>query len=234
MSRDRGSLARRRYVELGDDPSGKAWRQFQSYLLAVGDPPPRPGAACRDHDQMPSQDSVFDTERLVIRAATEQDVDLLYMLWTDPRVMVHVGFPHGLRITRQEIEESLQGLFDSEFERVLVVELKATGETIGQCGMHAPDEEGIAGTDVKLLPAFWGHKYGIEVKRGLISYLFAHTPCTAVQATPNVDNVASIKMQEAVGGVRVGEQVYEFPESMRDYTTPVHHYIYRVYRQDWE
>jgi RimJ/RimL family protein N-acetyltransferase len=183
---------------------------------------------------MPSQYTVFDTERLVIRAATEQDIDLLYELWTDPHVMVYVGFPHGLRISRQEIKQRLQRPFKSEFERVLVIELRATGEVIGQCGMHAPDEEGIAETDIKLLPVFWGHKYGLEVKRGLVSHLFAQTSCIAVQATPNVDNVASIKMQEAVGGVRLGDQVYEFPESMRDYTKPVHHYIYRVYRKDWE
>ncbi len=47
-------------------------------------------------------------------------------------------------------------------------------------------------------------------------------------------NIASIKMQEAVGGVRIGEDVYEFPESMREFTTPVHCYIYRVYRNAWE
>jgi RimJ/RimL family protein N-acetyltransferase len=182
---------------------------------------------------MSSLNRVFETERLVIRIATEQDTGLLYELWTDPRVMSNVGFPDGLRITRQEIESRLRRLFDSEFDRVLVVELKATGQAIGECGMHAPDEEGIADTDIKLLPAFWGHKYGQEVKRGLVSHLFANTRCRAVQATPNVGNVASIKMQEAVGGVRVGEQVYEFPESMREYTTPVHHYIYRVYRKDW-
>ena len=184
--------------------------------------------------KMPSQHAIFDTERLVVRTATAQDVDLLYELWTDPRVMAGVGFPRGLRTTREEIENRLRKPSDSEFERVLTVELKATGQAIGQCGMHTPDEEGVAKTDIKLLPAFWGHKHGVEVKRGLVAHLFAHTGCTAVQATPNVGNVASIKMQESVGGVRVGEKVYEFPESMRDYTTPVHHYIYRVYREDWE
>jgi RimJ/RimL family protein N-acetyltransferase len=170
----------------------------------------------------------------VIRTATEQDVDLLYELWTDPRVMANVGFPHGLRITRRQIEQQLQEPFESEFERVLMVELKAGGQALGQCIMHAPNQAGIAETDIKLLPAFWGHKYGVEIKRGLITHLFTHTACTAVEATPNVGNVASIKMQEAVGGVRVGEEVYEFPESMRDYTVPVHHYIYRVYRRDWK
>ena len=184
--------------------------------------------------RMPSQHTVFDTERLIVRATTAQDVDLLYELWTDPRVMAHVGFPHGLRTTQEEIENRLRKPSESEFEQVLMVELKATEEAIGQCHMRAPDEEGIAETDIKLLPAFWGHKYGVEVKRGLVAHLFMHTACTAVGASPNVDNVASIKMQESVGGVRVGEQVYDFPESMRDYTTPVHHYIYHVYREDWE
>ena len=99
--------------------------------------------------------------------------------------------------------------------------------------MHRPNPEGIARTDIKLLPAFWGKRYGVEVKRALLSHLFTHTDCVAVEAGPNVNNIASIKMQEAVGGVRVGEAVHEFPEKMRDYTTPVRHYVYRVERSDW-
>lgn len=183
---------------------------------------------------MSLQHTVFETERLLVRAAREQDAGVFYELWTDPRVMVNVGFPQGLRITREEIEKRLGKPFESAFERVLLVELKATGQAIGECAMHFPDEDGIAETDVKLLPAFWGHKYGVEVKRGLVGYLFSHTACRAVGASPHVNNIASIKMQEAVGGVRVGEGVYEFPESMRDYTTPVHHYFYHVYRETWE
>ena len=89
--------------------------------------------------KMPSQHTVFNTERLVVRTATGQDVDLLYELWTDPRVMTNVGFPQGLRTTREEIEARLQKPSESEFEQLLVVELKATGQAIGQCLMHAPD-----------------------------------------------------------------------------------------------
>lgn len=185
---------------------------------------------------MPSGDTViFETERLVIRVATVADVDLFYDLWTNPQVMKNVGFPQGLRITRSELKQRLQNQgSETEFERMLVIELKATGQTIGECMMHRPNQEGIAEPDVKLMPTFWGSKYGVEVWRRLLAYMFTHTDCDAVQATPNVENVASIKMQEAVGGVRVGEDVYQFPESMRDYTTSVHHYIYRVYRMAWE
>jgi RimJ/RimL family protein N-acetyltransferase len=183
---------------------------------------------------MTSQHTVFETKRLLIRAATEEDVDLLYELWTDPRVMSYVGFPQGLQTTREKIRQQVRGPYESEFGRVLVVVLKTIGQAIGECAMKLPDEEGIAETDVKLLPAFWGHRYGTEVKHGLVGHLFSHTSCIAVGASPNVENIASIKMQEAVGAVRIAEHIYEFPESMRDYTTPVHHYIYHVYREGWE
>jgi len=100
--------------------------------------------------------------------------------------------------------------------------------------MYRPDDGGISRTDVKLLPEFWGCRYGAEVKQGLVDYLFAHTDCQAIEGTPNIKNHASIKMQEAVGAVRIGQNTFRFPESMASFTTPVHHYIYHVFRQDWE
>jgi len=177
---------------------------------------------------------VFETPRLVVRLASEADAELFLSLWTSPQVMSNVGFPNGLPITREEIVAQLRARGPSEFEHRLVIELQDSGEAIGECFMRRPNEQGMAETDIKLLPAFWGKKYGVEVKRALVDHLFTHTDCTAVEASPNVDNVASIKMQEAVGGVRVGEGTFEFPESMRAFTTPVHTYVYRVYRDTWE
>ena len=176
---------------------------------------------------------VFETERLWVRVASAEDVDLFYELWTHPRVMGNVGFPKGLPITREEIVELLGKQEGRVFDSRLIVFLRETDEPIGECKLGWPNEEGISTTDVKLLPQFWGSKYGVEIKRALVDYLFTHTPCTAVEATPNVANIASIKMQEAVGGVRVGEDVFLVPESRLDYQTPVHHYIYRVYRDSW-
>ncbi|MCB8966752.1 MAG: GNAT family N-acetyltransferase [Ardenticatenaceae bacterium] len=174
---------------------------------------------------------VFTTERLIVRKATDADVDLLYQLWTDPRVMVHVGFPQGLSITRPQIAASIQQQPESEFDCYLIVVQKDGETAVGECKLGAPNPDGISETDIKLLPQFWRQGYGVEIKRALVNYLFTHTDCRAVQATPNVNNIASIKMQEAVGGVRVGESVFEFPAALRDSTTPVHHYVYHVYRQ---
>ena len=179
---------------------------------------------------------VFETERLKIRRAKDSngDVELYYRLWTDPKVMTQVGFPHGLKITREGIREGLKGAGDTVFERKLIVVQKETGRAIGECKLGKPNDEGISQTDIKLLPEFWGKGYGTEIKQGLVDYLFTHTDCTAVKATPNKNNIASQKMQEAVGGRKIKEDVFRFPEEMRGYTVDVHYYLYLVYRKDWE
>jgi RimJ/RimL family protein N-acetyltransferase len=157
---------------------------------------------------------IFTTARLKIRKAlpTEEDVEMYFRLWTDPRVMTNVGYPHGIAITREKMRQMLETQGQSEFNHLLVIERRSDGQRLGECALHPPDENGIAGTDVKLLPAYWGHAYGVEVKRGLLDYLFTHTDCHAVRASPNVNNRPSIRMQEAVGGQRIEEFVYEFPE----------------------
>ena len=177
---------------------------------------------------------VFETDRLIVRLATVEDVVLIHNLWNDPRVMTNVGFPRGLCITRDRLVEQYLEREGNEFERLLIVELKETNQAIGQCKMEHPNEESVVEPDVKLLPAFWGHKYGTELWRAMVAYEFTHTGCDAVIGSPNVENIASIKMQEAAGAVRVDAGVYEFPESMRDYTIPVHYYVYRLSRADWE
>jgi [ribosomal protein S5]-alanine N-acetyltransferase len=183
-----------------------------------------------------SQDNkiVFETERLTVRLATLEDAGIFYRLWTDPQTMSNVGFPYGLPVTLEDVKRKISMGGISEFQQLLIVEIKSTGEVIGECKLHRPDRDGIAATDVKLLPEFRGNRYGLELKRGMLDYLFTHTDCKEIEATPNVGNIASIKMQEAVGGVQVGESVYEFPESERSYTTPVHHYIFRVSRDTWQ
>jgi RimJ/RimL family protein N-acetyltransferase len=96
------------------------------------------------------------------------------------------------------------------------------------------DDSGVSETDVKLLPQYWGKGYGTEIKRALVDWLFTNTDCRIIRATPNRNNIPSQKMQEAVGGRRVGEGVCEFPESMRDHTVDVPYYIYEVTRKTWE
>lgn len=179
---------------------------------------------------------LFETKRLRVRKAevTDQDVEFFYKLWTNAQIMSFVGYPQGLKITREEIKQNIERHYSSDFDSRLIVEEKHSDQILGECKMGKPDSSGISETDVKILPGYWGLGYGTEVKQGLVDFLFSHTNCIKIKATPNKNNIASQRMQEAVGAKRTGEGIYHFPENMKEYTVDVPYYVYIVEKRDWE
>jgi phosphoglycolate phosphatase len=153
---------------------------------------------------------IFRTERVSVEAPQQSDASFFISLWSDSRVMSFVGFPGGLSC--DEEQTALRMAHDNErgkvFGRPLLVRLTDGNRRAGECFMSLPDEEGLSETDVKLHPRFWGEGYGTEIKKGLIEYIFSHTEARGVKATPNINNKASIRMQEKCGGVCLGEGLY--------------------------
>jgi len=178
----------------------------------------------------------LETARLrIIPAVAQPDhIEFLYRIWTNPEVMKFVGFPQGLRTDREQIRGQLSSAPQSEFGRCLLVSHRDSGTLVGECKLGTADADGIAHTDVKLLPEFWGRGFGTEVKRALVDHLFRETGCRGVRATPNQKNEASIRMQEAVGGIKVSEGCHRFPDQMRSYTSDVPYFEYVVWRTVWE
>lgn len=80
-----------------------------------------------------------------------------------------LGVPNGLKITAEEIAAKIGEQGAGVYGRYLVAELKATGQTIGECKLYLPNDEGISETDVKLLP------HSQKIDAGLTNY----TPYTA-------------------------------------------------------
>jgi len=182
----------------------------------------------RDHERLTAP---FATRRLIVRPAAEDDAAFIAGLWSDPRVTRFVGFPHGIPSALDDVPRRIRrgvGL------TALWVALDAAGrEPIGQCLLGAPDAEGVAEPDIKLAPAFWGQGYGKELWAAIVDQVFLRSACAAVRGTPNVANVASIRMQKAAGMRRVGRGVSEFPVAMRAYAEPVTYYVYELTRGEW-
>ncbi|MCK4312080.1 MAG: N-acetyltransferase [Candidatus Cloacimonetes bacterium] len=176
---------------------------------------------------------IFQTERLKVRKPENIDIEMYFKLWNSSEVIQNVGFPQGLKITKEKISEQIKKQDETEYDKTLVVVEKFSGKAIGECKLGFPNEEGISITDIKLLPEFWGNSYGKEIKNALCLYLFSRTYCKIVEASPNKENSASQKMQEICGGVKVRESVYHFPESMQDYTEDVHSVIYHIHKKKW-
>lgn len=180
---------------------------------------------------------VFETERLIIRLAqpAEEDIAIYHRLWNHPQVMINVGFPQGLGISKEDISAKLAQQDNAPFDCRLLVVRKKDGTIIGESKLGYPDDNGVSSTDVKLFPEFWNQGYGSEIKQGLVNYLFSHLPqCQAIKADPAKTNIGSQKMQEHVGGIRIeAGQQYPIPNAEK-YIPDEDHYLYMVFRESWQ
>jgi RimJ/RimL family protein N-acetyltransferase len=174
----------------------------------------------------------FETPQLIVRVATSGDASFIVLLWSDPRVVRHVGFPRGIPTAAEDVPRRIER--GKGLDALLIAELRASREPIGQCMLGTPDACGTSEPDIKLHPSFWGRGYGRELWAALIDQLFRHSPCAMVRGTPNIENTASVRMQESAGMRRVGGGTFEFPDSMKPFTEPVPYALYEITREEWD
>jgi RimJ/RimL family protein N-acetyltransferase len=147
----------------------------------------------------------LETERLVLRRFTEDDVENLVELDSDPDVM---RFINGGRATpRDEIENDVLPTFLDYYERFAgygfwaAVE-KSTGQFVGWFhfrpaeGAHADEEIELG---YRLRKSAWGKGYATEGSRALIEKGFADFGVQRVVASTMVVNVGSRRVMEKAG-----------------------------------
>jgi RimJ/RimL family protein N-acetyltransferase len=149
--------------------------------------------------------SIFlETERLVLRRFTEDDVDNLVELDSDPDVM---RFINGGRPTpRNEIESDVLPAFLDYYERFAgygfwaAVE-KSTRRFVGW--FHFRPAKGAPADEIelgyRLRKSAWGKGYATEGSRALIDKGFADLGVQRVVAFTMVVNVASRRVMEKAG-----------------------------------
>jgi RimJ/RimL family protein N-acetyltransferase len=146
----------------------------------------------------------LETERLVLRQFTEDDVDNLVELDSDPDVM---HFINGGRPTpRREIESDVLPTFLDYYERFpgygfwVAIE-KSSGRFVGWFHFRPataahPNEVELG---YRLLKSVWGKGYATEGSRALIDKGFAELGVQRVVAFTMVVHVASRRVMEKAG-----------------------------------
>ena len=146
----------------------------------------------------------LESERLVLRRFTEDDVDNLVELDSDPEVMRFIT--GGRPTSRDEIEKEVLPTFLGYYERYAgygfwaAVE-KSTGRFVGW--FHFRPDRGAPPGDIelgyRLRRSAWGKGYATEGSRALIDKGFAELGVRRVVASTMVVNVASRRVMEKAG-----------------------------------
>lgn len=143
---------------------------------------------------------MIETERLIFRRFTPDDLPLLIEQRSDPEVSRYLGGP-----ARQNPEALAKRMrfYISCYEQFgfgsCAMLWKPTGEIIGAAGLQPLEDTGEIEVGYSLVKDFWGMGLGTEAARGWLEYGFNTAGLERIVAIAVEANTASRRIMEKLG-----------------------------------
>ncbi|WP_397451778.1 GNAT family N-acetyltransferase [Pseudomonas sp. NA-150] len=144
---------------------------------------------------------LLQTERLLIRELTAQDVSALAAILGDAQVMRHsVGGVLSAKATREFIAGCVFSYQANDFGPWAVIE-KSSSTFIGFCGLNAELVEGAEEVEIgyRFARPFWGRGFATEAARATRDYAFGVIGIDSLIAIVEPENIASVNVIEKLG-----------------------------------
>ncbi len=158
---------------------------------------------------------LLETERLIIRNWREQDRNLFHIINSDEQVMAFFPFKRS-RQQSDEMMNRIQSSISSNGYGFTALELKATNEPIGFCGLadataEDPQFKELIEIGWRLAPKFWGKGYATEAAKRLLEFGFEELGLSEVVSFAVHNNHRSTSVMERIGMQRRPEQDFDHP-----------------------
>lgn len=150
----------------------------------------------------PIQATILETERLLLRRLTMDDLDALCALYRDPEVRRY--FPDGT-LTYEETKDELAWIIDVYYRQygwgLWATIHKATNTFIGRCGLLPWTIEGRSEVEIAYLldKAYWGQGLATEAARAIRDYGFEQLNLSRLICVIDREHHASQKVATNIG-----------------------------------
>ena len=144
----------------------------------------------------------LETERLLLRPLTMDDLDVYADFYADPEVTRYLG--SGQTMTRRQTEAQLRDLIQREERNgfgLRSVVRKEDRRLLGRSGLHRWEIEGVEETEVGWVfgKEFWGHGYATEAGLAVRDHALAELGHTRLIALIKRENGRSQKVAAKLG-----------------------------------
>ena len=159
--------------------------------------------------------TVLETERLVLREWTAEDVDVLFRMCSDPQTMRHIGDGKAwqdVARARLWLERVTTAYAERGYGPWAVVE-KATGEVVGSCGFTFLPKLNEVDFGYVFAREHWGRGFATEAARAAIRDGFERLGFTEVTANTDEEHAVSRRILEKLGFEYRGPRRYEGDEA---------------------
>ena len=168
---------------------------------------------------------LFETQRLIGRPLSRQDLPALTEILSDPEVMKYsVRGVCDENATRNFIDWCLECYASHGMGPWALVE-KGSSDLVGFCGVGPEMVDGVeeANLGYRLARRYWNQGLASEAVKGVVDYAFARRQRASVVVIIEPEHVASLRVAEHAG-------VKEF-DVLEFHGRPVR--LYRLTCQDW-
>lgn len=120
--------------------------------------------------ELPMQ-KVLETERLILRELTPEDVERVFALLSDPITMQFWPKPFDREGAESWLKRAITSYRENGFGRYAVI-LKSSGDFIGDCGLMRSEVNGVLENDLGYIidHRFWRKGYGSEAAKACLDY----------------------------------------------------------------
>ncbi|MCP4640090.1 MAG: GNAT family N-acetyltransferase [bacterium] len=154
-------------------------------------------------------DTIFETERLLLRPFREEDLSAVFERTSDPEVMrFHNCGIMSIEATRAGLEVTMGKAVDLLLFGARAVVVKATNQNVGFCSLGPLPR--LEGNPIEIafdiVRSCWGNGYATEAAARLVRHGFDDLRLNEIVAAVNPRNVASARVVQKLG-FTVREQV---------------------------
>lgn len=170
---------------------------------------------------------MLETERLILRLQTYDDIQNLITLNSDPDVIRYTG--DGSLANVQEARALLEDRVFPQWQKYKMGRFSVTlkdGTYLGWCGLKYHPETDEVDLGYRFMKKYWGKGYATESSRASLDYGFHTLGLERIIAKAMPDNKDSIKVMQKLGMTFRGFQ--------HDPTDPQPFILYDLKKAQWK
>ena len=153
--------------------------------------------------------SILETNRLRLRTLRNEDLEDLLWVLGDPETMRFYPAPFTRQLVEEWIRDSINR-YQRDGIGLWAVELKATGELVGDCGPAVRQVLGAREIELgwHVNRALWGQGLATEAAAACRDWVFRHIHPSRLIALVRPENTQSRRVAEKIGMTVEGEVAY--------------------------
>ena len=166
----------------------------------------------------------LETERLILRPLSIDDLDAVYKWASDPRVNKYMIYP--LYKSKDDGVEWLNTLYEDDGKKDFGFVLKETGELIGSGGIYYHSDIDVWSIGYNLSYDYWNRGLVTEAMTKIIEWARQSFTVHVVAATFAIGNIGSQRVMEKLGMTFYEDTEYSKLDNSETFKAKTYHRVF--------